>query len=129
MSYYVVSNDGKWTPMHTVTAGDPGLRNAVYHPDPPAVTPSCFSRTRLRPRRNGCLYLALGVSRRLLPFHYRSFKQLTFNNLQAYPCALDCGGIGAKVYQEKDGVKVWVSIVFHLNNPHIVFGASVGVEV
>jgi hypothetical protein len=30
------------------------------------------------------------------------------------------------VYQEKDGVKVSISIVFHLNHPHLIFGASVG---
>lgn len=38
---------------------------------------------------------------------------------------MDCGGIGAKVYQEENGVKVWASIVFHLSHPHLVFDASV----
>jgi hypothetical protein len=116
VSYYVVSNDGKWTPMRTVTAGAPSLRNAVYHPDPPSLTPVAFQGQ----------VPGLGGVAAPVPVPLPQLKQLDFNNLQAYPCALDCGGIGAKVYQEKDGVKVWVSIIFHLNSPHLVFGASVG---
>lgn len=116
VSYYVVSNDGKWTPMRTVTAGDPGPLNAVYHPGPPSVTPAAFQGQ----------VPGLGGAAAPVPVPLPQLPQLNFNNLQAYPCALDCGGIGAKVYQEKDGVKVWVSIVFHLNHPHLVFGASVG---
>ena len=116
VSYYVVSNDGKWTPMRTVTAGDPGPLNAVYHPGPLSVTPAAFQGQ----------VPGLGGAAAPVPVPLPQLPQLNFNNLQAYPCALDCGGIGAKVYQEKDGVKVWVSIVFHLNHPHLVFGASVG---
>jgi len=116
VSYYVVSNQGKWTPMRTVTAGDPGLRNAVYQPGPPSVTPAAFQGQ----------VPGLGGVAAPVPVPLPQLPQLNFNNLQAYPCAITCGGIGAKVYQEKDGVKVWVSIVFHLNNPHLVFGASVG---
>ena len=116
VNYYVVSNDGKWTPMRTVTAGDPGLRNAVYHPGPPSVVPAAFQGQ----------VPGLGGVAAPVPVPLPKLKQLDFNNLQATPCALDCGGIGAKVYQEKDGVKVWISIIFHLNNPHLVFGASVG---
>ena len=52
VSYYVVSNSGEWTPMHTVTAGDPGPRNAVYHPDSPPVTPAAFQGQVLHPRRD-----------------------------------------------------------------------------
>ena len=116
VSYYVVSNAGKWTPMRTVTAGDPGrLVNAVYHPHPPSLIPAAFQAQ----------VPGLGGSAPV-PVPLPQLKQLDFNNLQAYPCAIDCGGIGAKVYQEKDGVKVWASIVFHLNKPHLVFGASVG---
>lgn len=116
VSYYVVSNDGKWSPMRTVTAGAPRLRNADYHPAPPSVVPAAFQGQVPN----------LGGAAAPVPVPLPQLKQLDFNNLQAYPCALNCGGIGAKVYQEKDGVKVWVSIVFHLNNPHLVFGASVG---
>ena len=44
VSYYVVSNDGKWTPMRTVTAGNPGLRNAVYHPGLHSLNPAPYTR-------------------------------------------------------------------------------------
>lgn len=116
VSYYVVSDHGKWTPMRTVTAGGPGVRDAVYHPGPPGMVPAAFQGQ----------VPGLGGSAAPVPVPLPQLPQLTFNNLQAYPCAITCGGIGAKVYQEKDGVKVWVSIVFHLNSPHLVFGASVG---
>jgi len=121
VTYYVVSNDGKWSPMRTVTAGNPGLRNAVYHPSPPSLASASLKPAAFQGQVPGLGRVAAPVS---VPLP--QLKQLDFNNLKAYPCALDCGGIGAKVYQEKDGVKVWVSIVFHLNNPHLVFGASVG---
>ena len=103
------------TPMRTVTSGEPGLANAVYHPGPPSVVPAAFQSQ----------VPGLGGSAAPVPVPLPQLKQLDFNNLQAYPCALSCGGIGAKVYQEKDGVTVSISIVFHLNDPHIVFGASV----
>lgn len=118
VNYYVVSNDGKWTPMHTVTGGGGGLVNAAYHPDAPSVAPRLTPAAYQVP--------GLGGVAPSIPYPLPQLPQLNFNNLQAYPCALNCGGIGAKIYQEKDGVKVWVSIVFHLNNPHLVFDASVG---
>ena len=124
VSYYVVSNDGKWTPMRTVTAeGTPRLLDGTYHPGRPSITPTALQTSV--PSVGG-LSSALGQGAGApVPVPVPQIKQLTFNNLQAYPCALNCGGIGAKVYQEKDGVKVWASIVFHLNSPHIVFHASV----
>ena len=124
VSYYVVSNNGKWTPMRTVTAGGPRLVDAAYHPDTPSLKSVAF-----QPQIPGIGEVASAVGQAAtaapVPVPVPQLKQLTFNDLQAYPCALDCGGIGAKVYQEKDGVKVWASIVFHLNSPHIVFNASV----
>lgn len=122
VSYYVVSNDGKWTPMRTVTAGGPALRDAVYHPGSPSVVPAAL---QAQVPGTGAAIPAAGQGLAAAPVPVPQLKQLTFNNLQATPCALDCGGIGAKVYQEKDGVKVWASIIFHLNRPHIVFDASV----
>jgi hypothetical protein len=126
VSYYVVSNDGKWTPMRTVTTGDPKLHDAMYHPHTPPVTPAAFQGQGSIPGGTGTPRPGIGGVAAPPPVPLPQLKQLAFNNLKAYPCALDCGGIGAKVYQERDGVKVSVSIVFHLNNPHIVFGASVG---
>jgi len=118
VNYYVVSNDGKWTPMRTVIAGGPRLIDATYHPGDPSVVPAAFQGQIPGP--------ALGGTGAPTPVPVPQLKQLDFNNLTATPCALDCGGIGAKVYQEKDGVKVSISIIFHLNKPHLVFGASVG---
>lgn len=124
VQYYVVSKSGKWTPMRTVTAGGPHLIDAAYHPDVPSLKLAAFQAPSI-PGAAGALGSALGQAAAPVPVPVPQLQQLTFNDLQATPCALDCGGIGAKVYQEKDGVKVWASIVFHLNNPHIVFNASI----
>lgn len=118
VSYYVVSNDGKWTPMRTVLAGGPRLVDAAYQPGDPSVLPTTFQGQNPRP--------GLGSNGAPAPVPLPQLKQLDFNNLAATPCALDCGGIGAKIYQEKNGVKVSISIIFHLNKPHLVFSASVG---
>ena len=117
VSYYAVSNDGKWTPMRTVVAGGPRLIDAAYHPSDPVVLPAAFGGQIPAPGLRGTGAPA--------PVPLPKLKQLDFNDLTATPCALACGGIGAKIDQEKDGVKVSISIVFHLNKPHLVFGASV----
>ena len=125
VSYYVVSNDGHWTPMRTVVAGgSPRLLDATYHPDIPSIKAAAY---QAQIPGVGAAGSALGqvAAAAPTPVPVPQLKQLDFNNLTATPCALDCGGIGAKVYQEKDGVKVWASIVFHLNSPHIVFNASI----
>jgi hypothetical protein len=121
VSYYVISNKGKWTPMRTVRASSGGLLDAAYHPNLPPLPPASYLMQA--PDLGG---VGSGIAQGLAgSIPVPQLKDLTFNNLQAYPCALSCGGIGAKIYQEKDGVKIWASIVFHLNNPHIVFDASV----
>jgi hypothetical protein len=117
VNYYVVSNDGRWMPMRTVVANGPPLMDAAYRPSLPSIMPA-FQGQIPTP--------SLGGNGAPVPVPLPQLKQLDFNNLQATPCALDCGGIGVKVYQEKDGVKVWASVIFHLNKPHLVFGASVG---
>ena len=124
VSYYIVSNSGKWTPMRTVVGDGPRLHDAIYHPNLASAVPAVFQAPPIPGA--GTVASALGQAAAApdaVPVP--QIKQLEFNNLQATPCALDCGGIGAKVYQEKDGVKVWASIIFHLNSPHIVFNASV----
>jgi hypothetical protein len=115
VSYYTVSKQGKWTPMRTVTAGTPALVNAVYHPDFSSLTPVAFQAQAP----------SLGGQASPIPVPAPQLQQLEFNDLQATPCSIDCGGIGAKIYQEKDGVKVSISVVFHLNHPRFVFGAHV----
>jgi hypothetical protein len=126
VSYYVVSSRGKWTPMRTVVAGEPTLSDAVYRRSLPLVAPTAFQGQVPLPGGGSDPVPGLGGTTAPVPVPLPQLKQLDFNNLQATPCALDCGGIGAKIYQEKDGVKVSISIVFHLNSPHLVFGASVG---
>ena len=123
--YYVVSDHGKWTPMRTVVSGGAGLHSAVYYPEPPSARRAAF-QAQIPVPGTGSTAPGVGGTAAPIPVPLPKLKQLDFNNLQATPCALDCGGIGAKIYQEKDGVKVWISIVFHLNKPDLVFGASVG---
>ena len=125
VSYYVVSDHGKWTPMRTVTSGGVTLRSGEYHPEQSSVRRAAFQGQIPIPG-TGSTVPGFGGAGAPLPVPLPKLKQLDFNNLQATPCAFDCGGIGAKIYQEKDGVKVSISIVFHLNNPHLVFDASVG---
>ena len=97
----------------------------MYHPEPPSVKRAAF-QAQIPVPGTGSTAPGVGGTAAPIPVPLPKLKQLDFDNLQATPCALDCGGIGAKIYQEKDGVKVWISIVFHLNKPHLVFGASVG---
>jgi hypothetical protein len=123
VSYYAVSDHGKWTPMRTVTPGGVALHSAEYHPKPVSLKRAAFQAQI--PNIPGSIP-NLGGTNAPFPLPFPKLKQLDFNNLQATPCAFDCGGIGAKIYQEKDGVKVWITIVFHLNHPHLVFDASVG---
>ncbi len=120
VSYYAVSDHGNWTPMRTVTPGGLALHSAEYHPKPASLKRAAF-QANIPGSIPG-----LGGTTAPFPVPFPKLKQLDFNNLQATPCAFDCGGIGAKIYQEKDGVKVWITIVFHLNHPHLVFDASVG---
>lgn len=47
------------------------------------------------------------------------------NGMQMYACALDCGGLGLKLYQKKNGVQVWINAIFHLQNPTLVFHLSI----
>ncbi|HJU07842.1 MAG TPA: hypothetical protein VJ727_05100 [Rhodanobacteraceae bacterium] len=47
------------------------------------------------------------------------------NGMQMYACSFDCGGLGLKLYQEKNGVKVWLNAIFHLVNPHLVFDLGI----
>ena len=58
------------------------------------------------------------------PIPTPQIPMIPLNGLQATPCA-DCGGLGLKMYQEKDGLRVWVTVVFHLIHPHVIFCASI----
>jgi hypothetical protein len=128
VKYYVVSDQGVWTPMRTVSPSGPRLRNAIYHP-------GSESEATFRQIQNlgGVPINPGGFPPGQLPINppappavpFPNLQPLDFNNLKAWPCA-NCGGIGLKVYQEKDGVTVVISIIFHLNNPQLIFDASIG---
>src|SRR6185437_8142527 len=83
VSYYVVSNDGKWTPMRTVTAGgSPLLHNAAYHPNVPSVTPVAF-QAQVTGAVAGAVASGQSAAAAPVPVPVPQLKQLTFNNLQA----------------------------------------------
>jgi hypothetical protein len=121
--YYVVSDTGKWTPMKTVTGSGarvrkPTLLRSGFHPP-----------SRLRPMQAGPNLGSLGNLGNLNNFNpgpipTPQIPMIPLNGLQATPC-VDCGGLGLKMYQEKDGLRVWVTVVFHLIHPHVVFCASI----
>jgi hypothetical protein len=131
--YYVVSDTGQWTPIRTVTGSServpgPILLRSGFHP-----------LNRLRPVRAGTVIrlrnpkLPPGVpspgdlgklNPGPIPVPVPQIPMIPLNGLQATPCA-DCGGLGLKMYQEKDGLRVWVTVVFHLIHPHVVFCVSI----
>ncbi len=115
--YYVVSDTGKWTPMRTVTGSGarvrkPTLLRSGFHPS-----------NRLRPMQAGPNLSNLN-NFNPGPIPTPQIPMIPLNGLQATPC-VDCGGLGLKMYQEKDGLRVWVTVVFHLIHPHVVFCASI----
>ena len=138
--YYVVSDSGQWTPMRTVTGSrarvrKPTLLRSGFHPS-----------SRLRSMQAGAPPTVPGTSVPIpnpslppgvpspgnlgnlnpgpIPVPVPQIPMIPLNGLQATPC-VDCGGLGLKMYQEKDGLRVWVTIVFHLIHPHVVFCASI----
>ncbi len=118
VSYYVVSPQGKWTPMRTVSrTPEPSLVRADFHPSVRLPSGLAILRTAGPPP---------GLSNfPPAPTPTPQMPNFTFDQMRAWPCAIACGGIGLKIYQEKNGVSFWTSVVFHLNHPHIVFDASV----
>jgi hypothetical protein len=142
--YYVVSDSGIWTPMHTVTAsggrrGKPKLLRGNFHPairssrrawamqyapvplTPPAAPPQLPIPTLPAPSlpSPGNLYNFIPSP---IPFTYPTMPMIPFDGLQMQACG-NCGGLGIKLYQERGGVRVWVSVIFHLDHPHITFNA------
>jgi hypothetical protein len=124
--YYVVSDTGKWTPMKTLTGSGarvrkPTLLRSGFHPS-----------NRLWPMQAGPNLGNLGNAGNLGnlnnfnpgPIPTPKIPMIPLNGLQATPC-VDCGGLGLKMYQEKDGLRVWVTVVFHLIHPHVIFCASI----
>jgi hypothetical protein len=118
--YYVVSDTGEWTAIRTVTGS--GARGRK-----PTLLQSGFhASNRLWPMQAGPNLGNLGNLNNFNPgpIPAPQIPMIPLNGLQATPC-VDCGGLGLKMYQEKDGLRVWVTVVFHLIHPHVVFCASI----
>jgi hypothetical protein len=60
-----------------------------------------------------------------IPIPFPNLPMIPFNGLQATPCAADCGGLGIKMYQEQHGVRVWITVVFKLIHPEVLFDAEI----
>jgi hypothetical protein len=121
--YYVVSDTGEWTPMKTVTGSGARVRK------PTLIRSSFHPSNRLRPMQAGPNLGNAGNLGNLNNFNpgpipTPKIPMIPLNGLQATPC-VDCGGLGLKMYQEKDGLRVWVTVVFHLIHPHVIFCASI----
>jgi hypothetical protein len=138
--YYVVSDTGKWTPMRTVTgsrgrSGKPALFRTNFHPStqrmaramqaaaPPVPVPPIPPPTLPAPSVPSPGNLGNFVPAPI-PFPYPSLPMIPFNGLQATPCA-NCGGLGVKLYEERNGLRVWISVVFHLDHPKVLFYANI----
>jgi hypothetical protein len=142
--YYVVSDTGQWTPMTTVRGSGsrvrkPTLLRTGFHPSNrsrpmqagavPSIPPT-IPGTSI-PMPNPSLPPGVPSPGNLgnlnpgpIPVPIPDIPMIPLNGLQAMPC-VDCGGLGLKMYQEKDGLRVWVTVVFHLVHPHVVFCASI----
>jgi hypothetical protein len=138
--YYVVSDSGVWTPMTTVRASGtphfakPRLLRSNFHPMQSAGIPN------IPPNIPGTPIPIPGPSLRApsvpspgnlgnfkpsdIPYPFPSLPMIPINGMQVSPC-LGCGGLGITLYQEKDGVKVSVSVVLHMNRPEVLFDAEI----
>ena len=114
-SYNVVSSSGEWRPMAT-----------VYRPDRSSPGNSPFLKVQLPASPSGAMPPIPDLSKSLpAPPVLPKLPTLDFNQMQAAPCALDCGGIGMRIFQQKNGMKVVIDVVFHLTNPHLTFLAAI----
>jgi hypothetical protein len=118
--YYVVSDTGEWTAIRTVTGSGARVRKPTF------LQSGFHASNRLWPMQAGPNLGNLGNLNNFNPgpIPAPQIPMIPLNGLQATPC-VDCGGLGLKMYQEKDGLRVWVTVVFHLIHPHVVFCASI----
>jgi hypothetical protein len=130
--YYVVSDSGVWTPMTTVRASGPPhfakprlLRSdfdpmqGATVPNVPTVIPPVLHAPSVPYPGN------LGNFRPSdIPYPFPNLPMIPMNGMQVSPC-LGCGGLGITLYQEKDGVKVSVSVVLHMKRPEVLFDAEI----
>jgi hypothetical protein len=125
--YYVVSDSGVWTPMTTVRASGPQhfgkprlLRSNFYPMQSGAIPPGPSLHAPSVPYPGN-----LGNFKPSdIPYPFPSLPMIPINGMQVSPC-LGCGGLGITLYQEKDGVKVSVSVVLHMKRPEVLFDAEI----
>jgi hypothetical protein len=138
--YYAVSDTGKWTPITTVRGSSaphfrkPRLLRTNFVPVqggaippnvpgtpipiPPVPVPTLPAPSVPSPGNLGNFIPSP------IPYPFPNLPMIPFNGLQATACS-DCGGLGIRMYQEQHGVKVWISVVFHLDHPHVLFYAAI----
>ena len=126
--YYVVSDNGTWTPMTTVR----GSANPAFRE--PHLIRSDFAGMQTGDLLPGPSLKAPSVPYpgnlgnfipSPIPYALGNLPMIPFNGLQASACSVECGGLGIKMYQEQHGLRVWVSVVFHLSHPEVLFDAEV----
>lgn len=98
--YFVVSPDGAWRPMRTVSSR---WTHAMAFDE--GSTQPILLRTSYSPQ---------------LPNH--SFNDV----LSATPCYLDCGGLGVKLTAHKVGLQIDISVVLRLEAPKFTFNFNIG---
>jgi hypothetical protein len=127
--YYVVSDSGVWTPMTTVRAsgtphfGNPRLLRSNFHPMQSGAIPNIPGPSLRAPSVPYPGNLG-NFKPSDIPYPFPSLPMIPINGMQVSPC-LGCGGLGITMYQEKDGVKVSISVVLHMNRPEVLFDAEI----
>ncbi len=99
--YFVVSPDGEWRPMRTLSHRATSVMAFADTPSP---------RYRVRPAS-----------------YSSQVPNNSFNDvLSATPCYLDCGGLGVKLTAHKVGLQIDISIVLRLEAPKFTFNLNIG---
>jgi hypothetical protein len=137
--YYSVSTTGQWSPIPTIRGtrssafaaprllrtnymqGAPTIPGtSVPVPVPPVPIPPALKAPSVPYPGNLGNFKPSDI-----PIPFPNLPMIPFNGLQATPCSTDCGGLGIKMYQEQHGVRVWISVVFKLIHPEVLFDAEV----
>ncbi len=132
--YYAVSDTGQWTPITTVRQsglphfGQPRLLRSNFDfqdagvPNVPAPVlpnlPSLQAPSIPFPGNLG------NFKPSDIPYTFPQLPMTQFTNMQYGACP-NCGGLGIRLYQEEKGVKVWVTVVFQLDRPVVLFDAEI----
>ncbi len=98
--YFVVSQDGVWHPMRTVSHRLTNARAFAEGSARPAVL-----RASSSPQQPD-----------------NSFNDV----LSATPCYVDCGGLGVKLTAHKVGLRIDISVVLRLEAPKFTFNLNIG---